>query len=159
PSFLRVELHAEAPDGGAAPQAAQVVIDGTSAYCFDVPAGGASFDLKRDASHDQAKRVDLLVTAYTSLDSTLDPGKGSNCPLMHCGMGATVGCLQAVSVAFCPGQAESVVFHLGASCTGGACCDVGYVCGAGLSVEGHACGAGECCPTKVSDACALDPAE
>jgi hypothetical protein len=163
---------------GVAPRDAVVqVLSGQTSVatvCMRLAAPGASapasFVLSRAYGMDAGARVSVVVTAFDVIDgdSEADVGNQFTCPVPAPALPSEA---VSVSVDFCASKSEKLVFHVGASCCrtvfdGGTpdagtpvCgCASGFVCGAGLSVEGNPCGADECCSSSVSDACALEPA-
>lgn len=156
-----------------------------AALCVKLAAAGAgtpaSLVLRRDFGKDASARVTIEVTPHGPLagDSGAEAGREFACPST---MPTPLAAAQVVNVAFCEGRSEKLVFHVGASCcadldagggnpgddagAGGAgtsgpgnpgCgCTTDSVCGAGLSPEGHACFADECCARSISNACALE---
>jgi hypothetical protein len=186
PSYLLVELHAAPGLGGVPRSAHVRIGSGTkelAALCVKLaPAGAAtpaSLVLRRDFGKDASARVTIEVAPHGPLagDTGAEAGKEFACPST---MPSPLAAAQVLNVAFCEAKSEKLVFHVGASCCpdvdGGALppdaglldagaadagsptcgCSTDAVCGAGLSPEGHACFADECCARSISNACALE---
>jgi hypothetical protein len=182
PSFILIELDA-VPEMGVPPKDAVVqVLSGQTSLatvCMRLAAPGASspasFVLSRAYGQDAGARISVVVTGFDVIDgdSEADVGNQFSCPIPTPALPSEA---VSLSVDFCASKSQKLVFYVGASCChlvfdGGApdggdadagtpvCgCLSGFVCGAGLSVEGNPCGPEECCSSSVSDACALEPA-
>ncbi|MCC6521028.1 MAG: hypothetical protein IT373_00060 [Polyangiaceae bacterium] len=141
-SFVRVELVPVA--GPAQPRNVEVVItpaDGAALpVCVSIvgEAGktAASLVLERAPDRDAMIPVRVTVTPFGPVAGELGPGQEFTCPAV---LPPALGPAQELDLAFCPGQARRVVFHVTAGC---GCSGTGGSGGGGSGGSGGSGGIG-----------------